>query len=53
MSRSLQYGGYSFGFVGKRPSYRLYTQYVFVVDSGGLYHLRNPTYPGVNLGVTL
>ena len=54
-SRSLQYGGYSFGFVGEQPSKRRYTQYVFVVDSGGVYHLRTPMCPGVNLelGVAL
>ena len=31
-----------FEFVGPRPSNKLYTQDVVVVDIGGMYYLRNP-----------
>ena len=54
-NRRFQYGGYSFGFVGAWPSNWLYTQNVYVIDIDGVYYLRNPAYPGVNveLAVTL
>jgi hypothetical protein len=54
-NRRFEYGGYSFGFVGEWPGNWLYTQNVYVIDIDGVYYLCNPTYPGVNieLSVTL
>ena len=54
-NRRFQYGGYSFGFVGAWPTNWLYTQNVYVIEIDGVYYLCNPTYPGVNieLSVTL
>jgi hypothetical protein len=48
-----QYGGYWFGFAAPWPSNWLYTQNVFVVDIGGVYYLCNPTYPGVNVALSI
>jgi hypothetical protein len=48
-SGRFQYGGYWFGFGGAWPSNWLYTQDVYVVEINGVYYLCNPTYPGVNL----
>ena len=52
-NRRFQYGGYWFGFVGVWPSNWLYTQEVFVVDINGVYYLCNPTYPGVNIALSV
>ena len=52
-NRRFQYGGYWFGFVGVWPSNWLYTQEVFVVDIDGVYYLCNPTYPGVNIALSV
>jgi hypothetical protein len=53
--RRFQYGGYWFGFVQPWPANWLYTQDVFVIEMDGVYYLCNPSYPGVNvtLSVTL
>jgi hypothetical protein len=48
-----QYGGYWFGFAAPWPGNWLYTQNVFVVDIGGVYYLCNPTYPGVNVELSI
>jgi len=48
-----QYGGYSFGFVDAWPSNWLYTQNVYVVEINGVYYLCNPTYPGVNIALSI
>lgn len=47
--RRFQYGGYWFGFVDAWPSNWLYTQDVYVIEINGVYYLCNPTYPGVNI----
>jgi len=52
-NRRFQYGGYSFGFVGGRPSNWLYTQNVYVVEINGVYYLCNPVYPGVNIALSV
>ncbi len=51
--RRFQYGGYTFGFVDIWPSNWLYTQDVFVIEIDGVYYLCNPTYPGVNVALTV
>jgi len=51
--RRFQYGGYSFGFVDAWPSNWLYTQDVYVVEIGGVYYLCNPTFPGVNVTLSI
>ena len=51
--RRFQYGGYTFGFVDEWPSNWLYTQDVFVIEIDGVYYLCNPTYPGVNIALSL
>jgi hypothetical protein len=48
-----QYGGYSFGFVDPWPSNWLYTQDVYVIEINGVYYLCNPTYPGVNVAISV
>jgi hypothetical protein len=52
-NRHFQYGGYSFGFVDPWPSTWLYTQDVYVVEINGIYYLCNPSYPGVNLELSV
>jgi hypothetical protein len=52
-SGRFQYGGYWFGFGGAWPSNWLYTQDVYVVEIDGMYYLCNPTYPGVNLAISV
>jgi hypothetical protein len=51
--RRFQYGGYTFGFVDEWPSNWLYTQDVFVIEIDGVYYLCNPTYPGVNIALSI
>ena len=51
--RRFQYGGYSFGFVDPWPSNWLYTQNVYVIEINGIYYLCNPTYPGVNITLSI
>jgi len=51
--RRFQYGGYSFEFVDAWPTNWLYTQDVFVVEIGGVYYLCNPTYPGINIALSI
>jgi len=51
--RRFQYGGYWFGFVDPWPSNWLYTQDVFVVEIDGVYYLCNPSYPGVNIALSV
>ncbi len=48
-----QYGGYSFGFIDAWPSNWLYTQNVYVIEINGVYYLCNPSYPGVNLTLSI
>jgi hypothetical protein len=48
-----QYGGYWFGFADAWPSNWLYTQDVYVVEINGIYYLCNPSYPGVNVTLSL
>jgi hypothetical protein len=48
-----QYGGYSFGFVDPWPSNWLYTQDVYVIEINGVYYLCNPSYPGVNVAISV
>lgn len=48
-----QYGGYWFGFESAWPSNWLYTQDVYVVEINGVYYLCNPSYPGVNLTLSV
>ena len=52
-NRRFQYGGYSFGFVDPWPSNWLYTQNVYVIEINGVYYLCNPTYPGVNIALSV
>jgi opacity protein-like surface antigen len=52
-NRRFQYGGYSFGFVDPWPSNWLYTQDVYVVEIDGTYFLCNPSYPGVNIALSV
>ena len=52
-SGRFQYGGYWFGFGGAWPSNWLYTQDVYVIEIDGMYYLCNPTYPGVNLVISV
>jgi phage repressor protein C with HTH and peptisase S24 domain len=51
--RRFQYGGYTFGFVDEWPGNWLYTQDVFVLEIDGVYYLCNPTYPGVNIALSV
>jgi phage repressor protein C with HTH and peptisase S24 domain len=51
--RRFQYGGYTFGFVDEWPGNWLYTQDVFVIEIDGVYYLCNPTYPGVNIALSV
>ena len=51
--RRFQYGGYWFGFVDAWPSNWLYTEDVFVVEIDGVYYLCNPTYPGINVTLSI
>jgi flagellum-specific peptidoglycan hydrolase FlgJ len=51
--RHFQYGGYTFGFAAPWPSNWLYTQDVYVVEINGLYYLCNPSYPGVNVALSV
>ena len=51
--RRFQYGGYWFGFVDAWPSSWRYTEDVFVVEIDGVYYLCNPTYPGVNVTLSI
>jgi outer membrane biosynthesis protein TonB len=51
--RSVQQGGYSFGFVDPWPTNWLYTQNVYIIEIDGVYYLCNSTYPGVNVTLSV
>lgn len=51
--RRFQYSGYWFGFVDPWPTNWLYTEDVFVVEINGMYYLCNPSYPGINIALSV